>query len=142
MLLAKAKLAKQAKEIAILQESDDLRNAILNSVSHELRTPLAGIMGAVYTLQDGRIECDASMQSQLLRTITESGKRMEHIIENLLDTARITSGMVKLKRDWCDLEEIIGGALSARPRYAVSCPMIYPCSWVTVDFWSMWCKTM
>lgn len=111
MLLAKAKLAKQAKEIAILQESDDLRNAILNSVSHELRTPLAGIMGAVYTLQDGRIKCDASMQRQLLRTITESGKRMEHIIENLLDTARITSGMVKLKRDWCDLEEIIGGAL-------------------------------
>ncbi|MEE1231291.1 MAG: ATP-binding protein, partial [Phascolarctobacterium sp.] len=111
MLLAKAKLAKQAKEIAILQESDDLRNAILNSVSHELRTPLAGIMGAVYTLQDARIKCDESMQSQLLQTISASGKRMEHIIENLLDTARITSGMVKLKLDWCDLEEIIGGAL-------------------------------
>lgn len=111
MLLAKAKLAKQAKEIEILQESDDLRNAILNSVSHELRTPLAGIMGAVYTLQDERIQCNESMQSQLLRTIGESGKRMEHIIENLLDTARITSGMMKLKRDWCDLEEIIGGAL-------------------------------
>ncbi|MGM9529726.1 MAG: ATP-binding protein [Phascolarctobacterium sp.] len=111
MLLAKAKLAKQAKEIAILQESDDLRNAILNSVSHELRTPLASIMGAVYTLQDARIKCDVTMQHQLLQTISTSSKRMEHIIENFLDTARITSGMVKLKRDWCDLEEIIGGAL-------------------------------
>ncbi|MGM9583617.1 MAG: ATP-binding protein [Phascolarctobacterium sp.] len=111
MLLAKAELAKKAKEMAILKESDDLRNALLNSVSHELRTPLAGIMAAVYTLQDERIDCSEAMQKQLLGTISESGSRMEHNIENLLDTARIASGMVKLKRDWCDLEEIIGGAL-------------------------------
>ncbi|MGM9520374.1 MAG: ATP-binding protein [Phascolarctobacterium sp.] len=111
MLLGKAELAKQAKEMEILQESDELRTALLNSVSHELRTPLAGIMGAVYTLKDARINCNQDMRSQLLLTISESGSRMEHIIENLLDTARITSGMVQLKRDWCDLEEIIGGAL-------------------------------
>jgi two-component system sensor histidine kinase KdpD len=36
---------------------------------------------------------------------------MERIVTNLLDTARIESGMMHLKHDWCDMEDIIGTAL-------------------------------
>ena len=73
---------------------------------------MAGIIGAIDTLQDKRIECTDAMRQELFNTISESSDRMERIIENLLDTARIASGMIKLKCDWCDLEEIIGGAFT------------------------------
>ena len=36
---------------------------------------------------------------------------MERIIGNLLDTARMESGMLQLKLDWCDLEDVVSGAL-------------------------------
>jgi two-component system sensor histidine kinase KdpD len=36
---------------------------------------------------------------------------MERLIANLLDTARLESGMMQLKTDWCDIEDIIGAAL-------------------------------
>lgn len=111
MMLYKADLAEKARQAELLKKSDTLRAALFNSVSHELKTPLAGIMGAVYTLQDKRINCSDEIYKQLLNTISESGRRMERIITNLLDTARIESGMVKLKVDWCDMEDVVGGAL-------------------------------
>lgn len=111
MMLYKAALAEKAHQAELLQKSDTLRAALFNSVSHELKTPLAGIMGAVYTLQDKRVNCSEEVYRQLIGTISESGRRMERIITNLLDTARIESGMVKLKIDWCDMEDVVSGAL-------------------------------
>ena len=37
--------------------------------------------------------------------------RMERVVANLLDTARLESGMMQLKIDWCDMQDIIGTAL-------------------------------
>ena len=36
---------------------------------------------------------------------------MDRVVANLLDSARLESGMVQLKLDWCDLEDVIGTAL-------------------------------
>ena len=36
---------------------------------------------------------------------------MDRVVSNLLDSARLESGMVQLKMDWCDLEDVIGTAL-------------------------------
>lgn len=127
MMLYKADLAEKAKQAEMLQKSDTLRAALFNSVSHELKTPLAGIMGAVYTLQDKRINFNDKIYQQLLNTISESSRRMERIITNLLDTARIESGMVKLKSDWCDMEDVVSGALrkwgGAAEQYKIICDL-------------------
>ena len=37
--------------------------------------------------------------------------RMERVVANLLDSARLESGMMQLKIDWCDMQDIIGAAL-------------------------------
>lgn len=109
--LQKATLAQKARQAEMLEKSDRLRTALFNSVSHELRTPLATIMGAIYTLQDKRVNCSEEMTKQLLADISQGGRRMERIITNLLDTARMESGMLQLKRQWCDFEDVISGAL-------------------------------
>lgn len=109
--IEKIKLAEQAKQAELLIEADRLRGALFNSISHELKTPLAAILGSVSTL----IEDDALYSKLdrivLLENVKESSLRMERLIINLLDTARLESGMMQLKRDWCDIEDIIGIAL-------------------------------
>lgn len=101
-------LAEQARRTALLVESDRLRTALFNSISHELRTPLASIMGAISGLLDKEGVYSEEARQELLETVKEGTDRMDRLVANLLDTARLESGMMQLKKDWCDIEDIIG----------------------------------
>ncbi len=107
----RVKLAETARQATLLAESDKLRTALFNSISHELRTPLATITGAVSTLLDTGVEYSKAIRCELLETVQEGAGRMERVVNNLLDTARLESGMLQLKTDWCDIEDIVGTAL-------------------------------
>lgn len=115
--LVRAGLSSEAKQAAMLREADKLRTALFNSVSHELRTPLAAIIAAIYALNDKTVAYGEKQRQQLLETIIDASRRMERIIGNLLDTARMESGMLQLKADWCDLEDVISGALRRSKDY-------------------------
>lgn len=104
-------LAKAARQAELLAESDKIRTILFNSISHELRTPLSAITGAASTLLDKSIEYSRDLQRELLETIQDGATRMERVVANLLDTARLESGMLSLKIDWCDIEDIVGIAL-------------------------------
>ena len=109
--IERVRLTEKAREATLVLESDRLRTALLNSISHELRTPLASIMGSASTLLESDSLYSADERHELLESITDGSKRMNLILSNLLDTARIESGMMKLKYDWCDIEDVIGTAL-------------------------------
>ena len=111
LMVQRIELFQQARQAQILKESDTLRSALFNSVSHELKTPLAMMMGAAYSLEDKKIEKTPELCEQLLSSILDSGRRMERIIANLLDTARIESGTFALKKEWTDMEDLVSGAL-------------------------------
>ena len=104
-------LSKKAREATVLVESDRLRTALFNSISHELRTPLASIIGSSSTLLEAEDVYSAEERRQLIENIKDGADRMDRIVTNLLDTARLESGMIQLKIDWCDIEEIIGSSL-------------------------------
>ncbi|MBU2703751.1 two-component system sensor histidine kinase KdpD [Sporomusaceae bacterium BoRhaA] len=104
-------LATEASQAALVAESERLGAALFNSISHELRTPLATIMGSASTLLDQEIHIPKEAQVELKENIKDSALRMERIINNLLDTARLESGVMNIKRDWCDMEDIMGVAL-------------------------------
>lgn len=87
--LVRAGLSSEAKQAAMLRAADKLRNALFNSVSHELRTPLAAIIAAIYALNDKTVAYGEKQRQQLLETIIDASRRMERIIGNLLDTARM-----------------------------------------------------
>lgn len=109
--LERVKFFEQARQAALLVESDRLRTALFNSISHELRTPLSTITGAVSTLLDTGVVYEEETQHELMETIQEGATRMERVVANLLDTARLESGMLRLKVDWCDMVDIVGIAL-------------------------------
>ncbi|MDU2065758.1 MAG: sensor histidine kinase KdpD [Sporomusaceae bacterium] len=109
--IERVQLAAEEQKAALLAESERLSMALLNSISHELKTPLATILGSVSTLLDRTISLSTEIQEELQNNIKSGAMRMERIINNLLDTARLESGTMKVKKDWCDIQDIIGAAL-------------------------------
>lgn len=111
LAVERVKLSEKAREAALLTDSDRLRSALFNSISHELRTPLSSIIGSVSTLVEAGGVYTEAARRELLENIQDGAVRMERVVANLLDTARLESGMMRLKIDWCDIEDILGTAL-------------------------------
>ncbi|MDD2828801.1 MAG: DUF4118 domain-containing protein [Sulfuricurvum sp.] len=105
-------LSERASIAKELETSERLQETLLGSLSHELRTPLAAIMGASSGLLTEELDLNTEQKKELYRTIDEGASRMRRLIDNLLDTARLQSGMLKLKLQECDIRELLGSALS------------------------------
>ena len=88
-----------------------LYNTLLNSLSHELRTPISTIMGAVDTLKESKDKLTNQNRNDLLDEINKASQRLNRQVENLLNVSRLESGMLKLKKDWCDVNELIYNTL-------------------------------
>jgi PAS domain S-box-containing protein len=104
--------ANRAKsESLALQETDKLQKALLNSVSHNLRTPLASVIGAINTvLKDGAL-LDAPTQQSLLRTAQEEARKLDRLVQNLLDMTRLEGGAIRVRTELCDVHDVVGAAL-------------------------------
>jgi two-component system sensor histidine kinase KdpD len=81
-------------------------------LSHDLRTPLASIIGAVTGLLEEDSVYTPTARRDLLQNINQGATRMDRFINNLLDMARLESGMLQLNKEWCDMQDIIGVAIS------------------------------
>lgn len=103
-------LDEAAEQAALLRESERLSAALLNSISHELRTPIASIRGAADSLLQPGKGPGETARLQLTRDILDASERLNRLVENLLDMSRLESGRLHLKREWCDVREIIGVA--------------------------------
>ena len=84
-----------------------LYNTLLNSLSHELRTPISTVIGASDTIRENEGNLTAEQKLELITEIGIAGTRLNRQVENLLNMSRLESGTLKLKRDWCDVNELI-----------------------------------
>lgn len=75
-----------------LEAADRVRRQLLADVSHELMTPLAAIRGYVETLQMPDARIDDAARARYLRIVNDESERLEHIIGDLLDLARLEGG--------------------------------------------------
>ena len=82
-----------------LKESDRVRRQLLADVSHELMTPLTSIRGYLETLALPGAVSDAATRDRYLRIVTGETERLESIVGDLLDLARIEGGGVVLPRE-------------------------------------------
>jgi len=112
LAVTRIRLAEKAREARMLAESERLRTALFNSLSHDLRTPLAAIIGAVTSLLEGEEVYDPNARRDLLQTIKQGALRMNRFVNNLLDMARLESGMLTLRKEWCDIQDIVGVAVT------------------------------
>lgn len=102
---------KQVQKIAIEKEEKaatlKLYNTLLNSLSHELKTPIATIIGASDSLLTSNGSLSEHNKTNLLSEISIASLRLNQQVQNLLNMSRLESGAVQLKKDWCDIAELI-----------------------------------
>ena len=98
-----------------LQHSESRQRDFLASVSHELRTPLAGISGQAQALADGLIA--ESEQAEVGGLIQAEAARMDRLVSDLLDLARLGADRFTLDVQPVDLSSLVGEMAQVwRPR--------------------------
>jgi signal transduction histidine kinase len=73
-----------------------LQEDFISTITHELRTPLGFIKGYTTTLLRSDTNWDQETQQEFLRIIDQEADRLQDLIENLLDSARLQSGNLKM----------------------------------------------
>jgi two-component system phosphate regulon sensor histidine kinase PhoR len=108
-------------DITELKRMEDMRRDFVANVSHEFRTPLAAIHGAVETLLSGALD-NPKFARKFTGVIERHVKRLERLVIDLLDLARLESGQDKgPKKDVSvDLNQLAASCLAAVSDLAVS----------------------
>ena len=101
-----------AQTVTVQMESERLRNSLLAAISHDLRTPLAALVGMAESLTMMKLP-GMSAELETAHRMKDAALRMNSLVSNMLDMARLQSGPVQLNRQWQPLEEVIGTALNA-----------------------------
>ena len=82
-----------------LEASDKARRQLLADVSHELMTPLTAMRGYVETLSMPELNLDQATRDRYLRIIDEETHRLERIVGDLLDLARLEGGGTAMRHE-------------------------------------------
>ena len=99
------------QDMAPLEEQERLRAEFLAMVSHELRMPLTSVMGAGITLLNAAADLDPAEMRQFHRIIVDRAEHMRFLIGDLLDVARIETGVLPVDPEPSDLHPLVGEAV-------------------------------
>ncbi|MBF6063959.1 sensor histidine kinase KdpD [Nocardia terpenica] len=110
--LRRERLAETAEEVRPLQEADRLRTALLNAVGHDLRTPLAAAIAAVDGLQGEDLRPTEEQRRDLLDVAATSLRKLERLVENLLDLSRLRAGVLGIAARPIDVAAMVEGTVA------------------------------
>jgi two-component system sensor histidine kinase KdpD len=123
-----------AIQAEVLRRTDALRAALLSTVAHDLRTPLGSIKAAATSLLDPPFEWPEEDEREFLKTIVGEVDRINRLVTNLLDMARIEAGQLRPHKEPRQIQEVIetvlerlGPMLERHPvqtRIALSLPTV------------------
>jgi two-component system, OmpR family, sensor kinase len=103
---------------AELERARGLERAFLMSVSHDLRTPLTSIRGYAEAVAEGAVD-DEESRTRAASIIGAEARRLERLVADLLDLARLNAREFSLRPRLIDVAEVVGGATEAlRPAAA------------------------
>ena len=104
LLLIERSRSRQKK--ALLDELNRLKNEFISNVSHELRTPLASIIGFSETISTDH-EMTTEMRDEFNSVILKEGKRLAHLINDVLDITKVEGNIVELSRSEFDIIKLL-----------------------------------
>ncbi|HJL16444.1 MAG TPA: ATP-binding protein [Sandaracinaceae bacterium LLY-WYZ-13_1] len=86
------------------------KTAFLAVMSHELRTPMTGVLAAARLLGESALDED---QREVLAMVTDAGRQMVDLIDDVLDLSRVEAGRVSLRLEPASVERIVRETLRA-----------------------------
>src|SRR5229473_3105434 len=109
--IERARAVEQLGQTEAERQGERLKSALLDSVTHDFRTPLTSMKAAVTSLLASQ-KPDASQRQELLSIINEECDRLNHLVEEASEMARLDAGEIELHFAPTPVEEIIQGALA------------------------------
>jgi signal transduction histidine kinase len=101
-----------------LEKLNQLKSDFVSHVSHELRTPLASMITGVRNLLDGIPENPSDGVKGYLKGVHDSGKYLNRMILNLLDTAKIEADKLELNLERVSLEDMAARTIETLAPFA------------------------
>jgi two-component system, OmpR family, sensor histidine kinase KdpD len=121
LVIDRQRLRDAEINLKLLAESEQLSRTLLNSVSHELRTPISAITSATTAMAEAGPLNPA--QRELAGEIEIASTRLNRVVQNLLGAARLQSGHLAPKLDWCDMAELVHVSLRNLERQLAGWPV-------------------
>ena len=101
------------QDMAEVEELERLRADFLAMVSHELRAPLTSIKGSAATVLGSVEDLDPALVRQFFRIIEDQADHMHGLVADLLDVARIETGMLPVSPEPAEVAVLVDRARSA-----------------------------
>jgi signal transduction histidine kinase/ActR/RegA family two-component response regulator len=105
-----ADITARANAQEALKEADRRKDVFLATLAHELRNPLAPIRNAAHVLKESSENLPPRVR-WVQAVLERQSHHLSHLIDDLLDVSRITTGRINLKREVLDLRDAIGRAM-------------------------------
>ncbi len=122
----KSKLEAEAASKAA-EKANEAKSAFLSTVSHELRTPLTSVLGFAKIIRkrleerifpafektDPKTEKTINQISENLKVVISEGERLTHLINDVLDLAKIEAGKMEWNQEVISMPEVAERAIAA-----------------------------
>jgi signal transduction histidine kinase/HAMP domain-containing protein len=86
------------------------RDSVLANISHEFRTPLAAQLASIELLLEGMEQMPPERRRELVTSLERGTRRLTQLIDNLLESVRIESGQLSIRRQSVALADVVADA--------------------------------
>lgn len=126
--------AREMERLAQLEDLERLKSSLLLTVSHELKTPMTAIRAAIDLLAEMEESSPQSPRGRLLGSITRGVDRLQRLIQESLDYARMQSSRIDLDLQPTDIKavlqevsDLIGASIRAKgQKLELDVPTVVP----------------
>jgi two-component system sensor histidine kinase KdpD len=109
--IERARAVEQLSQTEAERQGERLKSALIDSITHDFRTPLTSIKAAVTSLLNSR-KSDAEQTQELLTIVDEECDRLNRLVEEAGEMAKLEAGEFELELEAVSIQEIVQASLS------------------------------
>jgi two-component system sensor histidine kinase KdpD len=111
----KARVTELARSAELMRQSEAFKSTLLDGLAHELKTPLTSLKASVSALRSNQA-ARSSEEAELLSIIEEETDRLNALVSEVLQMARVEAGKLRLNAQPCSVETLISAARQSAER--------------------------
>lgn len=130
IILERHNLQQRLHELQQVSRQSQLKETFISTITHELRSPLGFIKGYTTTLLRSDTTWDQNTQQEFLKIIDQETDHLQELIDNLLDSSRLQSGLMEMQFQPVRLDGVMNDVISRshlhHPEFQINFPLKKP----------------